>query len=176
MKDRPREHVRRAQALLENGGALNEIAERISRVMSETSTIAASLAEVMRALERDGVPELGAGEVVEAVLQCPDRYRLLNTMRGAWTAGNLCRSPGSYGKVLAEQYITPDPWIVLLDDRDPYRDARGDPLVRSTRQTLVCLARGLDEKSPAAVNRWFRLLREHRRLRERRRAHGLRFN
>ena len=153
---------------------MNEIAERINRLMSENSTIAASLGEVMRALEQDGVPEPGAGEVVEAVLQCPDQYRLLNTMRGAWTASDLCRSPGLYGQVLSEQYITPDPWIVLLDDREDDRDARGDLLARSTRQTLVCLARRLDEKSPSAVNRWFRLLREHRRMRDRRRAFGLR--
>lgn len=144
--------------------------------MADTSTIAASLEEVIRALERDGGPEPGTDEIVEAVLRYPDQYRLLNTMRGAWTASDLCRSPGLYGQVLSKQYITPDPWIVLLDDRDDDRDARGDPLVRSTRRTLVCLARSLDEKSPSAVNRWFRLLREHRRLRNRRGALGLRLS
>ncbi len=153
---------------------MNEMAERIGRVMSETSMIAASLDTLLRRLGRDGEAEPAAREVVEAVLHHPDRYRLLDPMRGAWTAGNLHQSPGPYGEVLAEQYLTPCPWVVLLET-DDQRYMRGDPLVRWNHRTLACLARSLDGKSPSAVNRWFRLLREHRRLGERRNAAELRF-
>jgi len=153
---------------------LNEIAERINRVMSETGMIAASLDTLMRRLGREGDAEPAAAQVVEAVLHHPDRYRLLDPMRGAWTAGNLHQSPGPYEKVLSEQYLTPCPWVVLLDTNDrrfPHRD----PLVRWNHRTLACLARSLDAKSPSAVNRWFRLLREHRRLQRQRNAAGLWF-
>ncbi len=153
---------------------MNEIAERINRVMSETGMIAASLDTIMRRLRQEGDTEPAAAQVVEAVLHHPDRYRLLDPMRGAWTAGSLNQSPGSYGPVLSEQYLTPCPWVVLLDI-DDHRYPRGDPLVRWNHRTLVCLARSLDVKSPSAVNRWFRLLREHRRLRKRRNAAGLWF-
>lgn len=150
------------------------MAERIGRVMSETSMIAASLDTLLRRLGRDGGPEPAPGEVVEAVLDHPDRYRLLDPMRGAWTAANLHRSPGPYGDVLSRQHLTPCPWVVLLET-DDRRYSRGDPLVRWNHRTLACLARSLDVKSPSAINRWFRLLREHRRLREQRDAAGLRF-
>ena len=153
---------------------MNEMAERISRVMSETSRVAASLDTVLRRLGRDGEPEPAAREVVETVLHHPDRYRLLDPMRGAWTAGNLHQSPGPYEEVLAEQYLTPCPWVVLLEP-DDRRHPRRDPLVRWNHRTLACLARSLDAKSPSAVNRWFRLLKEHRRLRKRRNAARLRF-
>ena len=155
---------------------MNEIAHRISRVMSGTQMVAASLDEVLQGLNADGGSELGAPEVVEAVLRRPDHYRLFNPMRGAWTASRLCRSPGPYGPPLQEQYITPEPWIILLDETEDGREGGGDPVERWTRRTLVCLGRNLDHKSPAAVNRWLRLLREHRRLRDRRRAVGLRFS
>ena len=153
---------------------MNEIAERISRLMSETATIAASLDTLMRRLRRDGETELSAAEVVEAVLHDPDRYRLLDPMRGAWTASDLHRSAGPYAGALADQYLTSCPWVVFLDSEDA-RYAQGDPLVRWNHRTLAWLAHGLDVKSPSAVNRWFRLLREHRRLRKRRNAAGLRF-
>ena len=158
------------------GGVLNEIAERINRAISEGPVVAASLDEVLRALDTDGAPELGAAEVVEAVLRYPDHYRLLNPMRGAWTASDLCRAPGRYGLPLREQYITPGPWIVVLDGPGNRRDGGPDPLEYWTRRALACLGRTLDDKSPWAVTRWFRLLREHRRLRARRRALGLRFS
>ena len=153
---------------------MNQIAERISRVMSETAMIALSLDTLMRRLGHDGAAEPAAAQVVETVLHYPDRYRLLDPMRGAWTAGNLHQSPGSYEKVLSEQYLTTCPWVVLLET-DDRRYARGDPLVRWNHRTLACLARSLDAKSPSAVNRWFRLLKEHRRLRKRRNAAGLWF-
>ena len=153
---------------------MNEIAERISRVMSETATIAASLDALTRRLGRDGGAEPTAAQVVEAVLHHPGRYRLLDPMRGPWAAGNLHRSPGPYATVLSEQYLTPCPWVVHLET-DDRRHARGDPLVRWSHRTLACLAGDLDVKSPSAVNRWFRLLREHRRLRRRRNAAGLWF-
>ena len=153
---------------------MNEMAERISRLMSETSMIAASLDTLLHRLGRDGEAEPAAREVVEAVLHHPDRYRLLDPMRGAWTAGNLHQSPGPYAELLSEQYLTPCPWVVLLET-DDRRHMRGDPLVRWNHRTLACLARNLDVKSPSAVNRWFRLLREHRRLRRQRNAAGMRF-
>ena len=153
---------------------MNEMAERISRLMSETSMIAASLDTLLHRLGRDGEAEPTAREVVEAVLHHPDRYRLLDPMRGAWTAGNLHQSPGPYAELLSEQYLTPCPWVVLLET-DDRRYMRGDPLVRWNHRTLACLARSLDAKSPSAVNRWFRLLREHRRLRRQRNAAGMRF-
>lgn len=152
---------------------MNEIAERISRVMSETATIAASLDTLVRRLRRDGEGEPSAAEVVEAVLHDPDRYRLLDPMRGPWTAGHLHRSQGPYARALSEQYFTACPWVVLLEVEDG-RYGRGDPVVRRNHLTLAWLARGLDVKSPTAVNRWFRLLREHRRLRKRRNAAGVR--
>ena len=152
---------------------MNEIAERISRLMSETNTIAASLDSLARRLEREGDPVPTAAEVVTAVLQHPTRYRLFDPMRGAWIAGGLHQAPGPYGTVLAEHYVTPCPWLVRLDCDDA-DDAHGDPLVRWSRRTLAYLARSLDPKSPSAVNRWFLLLREHRRLREARNAAGLR--
>lgn len=148
---------------------MNEIAERIDRMMSETGMIAASLDTLVRRLGQGGKTEPAAAQVVEAVLQQPDRYRLLDPMRGAWTAGNLHRSPGPYHEVLPEQYLTPCPWVVLLEIEER-RYARGDPLVRWTHRTLACLAGSLDARSPSAVNRWFRLLKEHRRLRKRRSA------
>ncbi len=150
------------------------MAERISRLMSETSMIAASLNTLLHMLARDGEAEPAAREVVEAVLHHPDRYRLLDPMRGAWTAGNLHQSPGRYAEVLSEQYLTPCPWVVLLET-DDRRYMRGDPLVRWNHRTLAWLARSLDVRSPSAVNRWFRLLREHRRLRRQRNAAGMRF-
>lgn len=153
---------------------MNELAERISRVMSETAMIAASLDTLMRRLGRDGGTEPTAAQVVEVVLRHADRYRLLDPMRGAWTAGDLHQSPGPYGKVLSEQYLTPCPWVVLLDP-DDRRYGRADPLVRWNQRTLACLARSLDVKSPTDINRWFRLLREHRSLRKRRNAARLRF-
>lgn len=153
---------------------MDQIAERISRVMSETAMIAASLDTLVRRLGREGETEPAAAEVVEAVLHHPDRYRLLDPMRGAWTASDLHRAPGAYGNALAEQYFTPCPWVVLLDIDDG-RYARGDPLARWHHHTLACLAHSLDVKSPSAVNRWFRLFREHRRLRQRRNAAGVRF-
>lgn len=153
---------------------MNEIAERIRRLMSETNTIALSLDALARRLGHAGDVEPATAEIVKAILLHPDRYRLLDPMRGAWAASSLRNTPGPYGTVLAEQYITPCPWVVRLDSGDP-RYARGDPLVRWSHRTLACLARGLDAKSPSAVNRWFRLLREHGRLREARNAPGLRF-
>lgn len=153
---------------------MNEMAERISRLMSETSMIAASLNTLLHMLARDGQAEPAAREVVEAVLHHPDRYRLLDPMRGAWTAGNLHQSPGPYAEVLSGQYLTPCPWVVLLET-DDRRYMRGDPLVRWNHRTLAWLARSLDVQSPSAVNRWFRLLREHRRLRRQRNAAGMRF-
>ena len=152
---------------------MNEIAERISRVMLETATFAMSLDALMSRLANDGGAEPTAAEVVEAVLHHPDRYRLLDPMRGAWAAAGLNRSPGRYGKALADQSLTPCPWVVVLDCDDD-RHVRGDPLVRASHRAMVCLARGLDAKSPRDVNRWFRLLAEHRRLRDRR-GEGLRF-
>ena len=150
------------------------MAERISRVMAETSMIAASLDTLLHRLARyrDAAPT--AREVVEAVLHHPERYRLLDPMQGAWTADKLHRSPGPYAKALEEQYLTPCPWVVLLET-DDRRYARGDPLVRWNHRSLACLARDLDARSPSAVNRWFRLLREHRRLRQLRNAAELRF-
>ena len=153
---------------------MTEMADRIGRVMSETSMIAASLDTLVHRLGRDGEAEPGTREVVEAVLHHPERYRLLDPMRGAWSAGDLHQSPGPYAEALSEQYLTPCPWVVLLET-DDRRYMHGDPLVRWNHRTLACLAHSLDVKSPSAVNRWFRLLREHRRLRDRRNAAGLRF-
>ncbi len=152
---------------------MHEIAERINRLMSETGTIATSLDTLMRRLGREGAPEPAATRVVEAVLHDPDSFRLLDPMRGAWTAGHLHKLPGAYRQLLSEQCLTPCPWIVLIDT-DDRGHAPGDPLVRLNQRTLAWLARSLDVKSPSAVNRWFRLLREHRRLRERRAAEKLR--
>lgn len=154
---------------------MHQTPDRVARAMRDRPAPAVTLGELVRTLAEDGRgPGPDPQGLVNALRRCPDRFRVFDSMRGPWAATDQWLRPAQYVEPLLEQGVACEPWIVALEDLafDAVDDSSPqDTLSRRTRQSLVWLARGVDEGSPAAVNRWCRLLGEDRRFQAHRRRH-----
>lgn len=97
-----------------------------------------------------------------------DLFRVVEPWRGPWRrlTGTREASAEEYRNVLAGAGLPVDLWIVSAAGARTGPENTGSPrsLAERVRATLLDLSRRIDAGSPAALDRWIRLLSEGRAL------------
>ena len=145
---------------------MRRLEDRVAEVLDRWDVVAAPLPEVVEEVARDGTgPRADEAALLATLRRARHRFRVLGACSGPWSACDVAGDAQAYRAPLRALGIHPGAWVVSLvpPGTSASEAPSRDPVASATAASLACLARTLDDRSPAATIRWLRLWAEDRR-------------
>lgn len=134
---------------------MDPIASCAERTLLRSAHPALKLSELLESVS-EAVDRTLDAQRLRAVLEGhPERFKILEPWRGAWR---------TIGRASGADLAAPEPWVVAITEPEPPPDGAA-PVAVKLRESVRWLARDVDPRSNADVNRWYAIALSERAVR-----------